>query len=175
MADAFYFIRIFQLLLAWCYIYAGIILGMGAANERWRYNVTSPLIGWAHTQNDPCMCIAENNSYWSFPWPHICMQALQSPVFPLLHQGETTESPHLNLEPTALACEKKCLQIHHMMMICCNTRGPTNQLGTEMYFKPNQIFLLETKENIHFSPLHTIWRHSHYRQLWEYHNLYKYF
>ena len=29
-------------------------LGMGAANERWRYNVTSSLIGWAHIQNDPC-------------------------------------------------------------------------------------------------------------------------
>ena len=24
-------------------------------NERRRYNVTSPLIGWAHTQNDPCV------------------------------------------------------------------------------------------------------------------------
>ena len=31
----------------------GIILGMGSANETWRYNVTSSLIGWAHTQNDP--------------------------------------------------------------------------------------------------------------------------
>ena len=27
---------------------------MGSANERWRYNVTSSLIGWAHKQNDPC-------------------------------------------------------------------------------------------------------------------------
>ena len=25
---------------------------MGSANERRRYNVTSSLIGWAHTQND---------------------------------------------------------------------------------------------------------------------------
>ena len=33
---------------------AGIILGMGSANER-RYIVTSSLIGWAHTQNDPCL------------------------------------------------------------------------------------------------------------------------
>ena len=29
----------------------GVILGMGSANERRRYNVTSSLIGWAHTQN----------------------------------------------------------------------------------------------------------------------------
>ena len=32
----------------------GIILCMRPANERQRYNVTSPLIGWAHIQNDPC-------------------------------------------------------------------------------------------------------------------------
>ena len=29
-----------------------IILGMGSANGKKRYNVTSSLIGWAHTQND---------------------------------------------------------------------------------------------------------------------------
>ena len=32
--------------------HAGIILGMGSANERWCYMVTSSLIGWAHIQND---------------------------------------------------------------------------------------------------------------------------
>ena len=32
---------------------AGIILGMGLANETQRYTVMSSLIGWAHTQNDP--------------------------------------------------------------------------------------------------------------------------
>ena len=31
-----------------------IILGMGSANERHCYNVTSSLISWAHTQNDAC-------------------------------------------------------------------------------------------------------------------------
>ena len=35
---------------------SGVILGMGLANERRRYNVTSSLIGWPHTQNDPCIC-----------------------------------------------------------------------------------------------------------------------
>ena len=33
---------------------AGVILCMCSANERRRYNVTSSLIGWAHSQNDPC-------------------------------------------------------------------------------------------------------------------------
>ena len=28
------------------------------ANERWRYIVTPSLFGWAHTQNDPWMCMA---------------------------------------------------------------------------------------------------------------------
>ena len=32
---------------------AGTILGMSAANERLRQIVTSPLIGWAYTQNGP--------------------------------------------------------------------------------------------------------------------------
>ena len=33
--------------------YSGIGLCMHPANESRRYNVTSSLIGWAHTQNDP--------------------------------------------------------------------------------------------------------------------------
>ena len=37
------------------YLSAGIILCMRPANERWRYSVTSSLIGWAHSQNDPCV------------------------------------------------------------------------------------------------------------------------
>ena len=43
----------------WFMPYAGIILVMGSANERWRYNVTSSLIGWANTQKDPCTCQQE--------------------------------------------------------------------------------------------------------------------
>ena len=36
-----------------CPRYPGIILCMCQANERRRYIVTSSIIGWAHTQNDP--------------------------------------------------------------------------------------------------------------------------
>ena len=35
--------------------YSGIILVMGSANERQRYNVVSSLIGWAHTQKVPLL------------------------------------------------------------------------------------------------------------------------
>ena len=34
--------------------HSGIISCMRHASERRRYKVTSSLIGWAHTQNDPC-------------------------------------------------------------------------------------------------------------------------
>ena len=34
-------------------IISGIILCIGSANERRRYTVTSSLIGWAHTENNP--------------------------------------------------------------------------------------------------------------------------
>ena len=37
--------------------FTGIILGMGSANKRRRYNLTPSLIGWAHTQNNPCFTI----------------------------------------------------------------------------------------------------------------------
>ena len=39
--------------------FPGIILCMCPANERGRYSVTPSLIGWAHTQNDPC-----TSSWW---------------------------------------------------------------------------------------------------------------
>ena len=37
------------------HMFPGIILCMRPANERRRYNVTSSLIGWAHTQIDLCV------------------------------------------------------------------------------------------------------------------------
>ena len=37
----------------------GIILGMGSANERRRYIVTSSLIGRAHDKNDPCVQVKQ--------------------------------------------------------------------------------------------------------------------
>ena len=48
----------------------GIILGMGWANERWCYIVTSSLIGWAHTQNDPRIIVIlnTNNNLNQFIW-----------------------------------------------------------------------------------------------------------
>ena len=59
--------------LKWNYIYtltltiewmvsSDICNCMCPANERWCYNVTSSLIGWAHTQNDPCCMVLQ----WCF-------------------------------------------------------------------------------------------------------------
>ena len=35
--------------------HAGIILDKGSANESMQWIVTPTSIGWAHTQNDPCI------------------------------------------------------------------------------------------------------------------------
>ena len=45
-------------------IFSGIILSMGSANERRRYYVTPSLIGWTHTQNDPCIQL-QMRLYWN--------------------------------------------------------------------------------------------------------------
>ena len=45
------------------WIYPGIILGIGSANESRRYIVLSSLIGWAHTQNNPC-CRLQSPPYF---------------------------------------------------------------------------------------------------------------
>ena len=40
--------------------FTGFILWMHPANERWCYIVTPSLIGWVHSQNDPCIqCAGE--------------------------------------------------------------------------------------------------------------------
>ena len=39
---------------SWIYFFQYLVLWMCLAKERRRYNVTSSLIGWAHSQNDPC-------------------------------------------------------------------------------------------------------------------------
>ena len=49
----------------------GIILCMCPANERRRYNVTSPLFGWAHKQNDPW---DTRNQWLSVTVTWICQQ-----------------------------------------------------------------------------------------------------
>ena len=45
-------------------MFAGTILYMRPTNERRRYNETSSLIGWAHTQNDPCVWEWLHLSFW---------------------------------------------------------------------------------------------------------------
>ena len=43
----------------------GITLGMGPTNERRCYIVTSSLVGWPHTQHDPCTSISQISPlYW---------------------------------------------------------------------------------------------------------------
>ena len=54
-----------------CIITPGIILHIRPANERRRYNVTSSLIGWAHTQNEPnhwCLYTERQLPRFYFAW-----------------------------------------------------------------------------------------------------------
>ena len=48
---------IYQTISHICTIVSGIILGVGWANERQRYNLTPSTIGWANTQNYPWACL----------------------------------------------------------------------------------------------------------------------
>ena len=58
---------------------AGITLWMCPANERWRYNVTSSLIGWAHAQN----------AAWKG-----CIQTPLSSQLLCMHGGSQSDSLH---------------------------------------------------------------------------------
>ena len=70
--------------------HAGIILCMCQANERWRYNVTPSLNGWAHTQNDPCTCFKKKST--SFILECSCFKLL-----PGSELGPASKMPLLNL------------------------------------------------------------------------------
>ena len=62
----------------------GIILCMCSANERWRYSVTPSLIGWAHTQNHPCM--APGHMPWLFDQESLLVKArLRARSYPIRH------------------------------------------------------------------------------------------
>ena len=52
------------------FIEPGTILCMRPTNERWHCNVTSSLIGWVQTQNNPC-------------WSHIPRRANASITYPI--------------------------------------------------------------------------------------------
>ena len=70
----------------------GINLCMCPANERRHYIVTSPLIGWAHTQNDPCPSSAAKllvEVCNSRGWVRLC-----KPVQASSPRGVWRKSPH---------------------------------------------------------------------------------
>ena len=80
-------------LLKGLFMCVGIILGMGSANERRCYIVMSSLIGWAHTQNDPCVwfptCLIIYfawNFYFSW-WPTIQLIRFTEQLINYIHAG----------------------------------------------------------------------------------------
>ena len=53
-----------RLALYSCGLCSGVILCMRPANKRWCYIVTPSLIGWVHTQTDPCGCCRQRTYLW---------------------------------------------------------------------------------------------------------------
>ena len=69
----------------YCYGYPGIISCKHPANEWWRYNVTSSLIGWEYAQNDPWLSLVQISAYkvfWCWRW--------NIPALGLTHWGRVT-------------------------------------------------------------------------------------
>ena len=111
--------------------YAGLILGLCPANERLRYKVTSSLIGWAQTYNQPCIC------------PQYCW----------LPHGPNLSLPHQqNTHPLKKAA-KSFLQFPGQTMVpglislMQNTRLTLKQLGHFFSF-PNHANAVQYKCNI---------------------------
>ena len=93
----------------------GIILWIRLANERWRYNVTSSLIGWAHTQNDLWMSsmnysqmdtnepghlqLCKILTHWSWDKMAAILQTKHSTAFPKMKMYEFPLKFHWSLFP----------------------------------------------------------------------------
>ena len=55
------------------YNFPRIILCICPTNERWRYNVTLSLIGWAYTQDDPCNIFMFPKLQFIVTWVNTCI------------------------------------------------------------------------------------------------------
>ena len=77
---------------------SGLILGLRPANKRRRYFVTTSLIGWAQTQNQPCKWFCSSAFYFShtgraFPAKYRVLWNRCQPGIPaltFLHMSPTT-------------------------------------------------------------------------------------
>ena len=80
---------------------SGIILCMRPANERWLYNVTSPLIGWVPTKNAPCyICIVCSADKLFVSSPGVDMawtQEVLSPINCLLVANKFAQEAFMDL------------------------------------------------------------------------------
>ena len=90
--------------------FSGIILCMRPANERWCYTVTPSLIGWAHTQNDPCHVI---EGLWARNWKLV--EILFGP-FSLWWSNQVTD---LHLSSWQLSCHVIIPIKSNLRLGCC--------------------------------------------------------
>ena len=87
---------------------AGIILCIHPANERWRYNVTSSLIGWAHTQNDPWNWVIQR---W---WLLVCVMStgINTDI-----QSISAAEIHFNFNPLHAIFSEINIYLHFMSFL----------------------------------------------------------
>ena len=120
-------------------VITGIIMGMGSANVRRRYNVTSFLSGWTHTQNDS----------WKVPW---------SLFFTLMSWGSWRPfSPAIRLfVQQHVQANKKDIKALHYYTIFLWTTSPTNHAnGQTLSIYSMQIYFFYISWNV-FSWSHVI-------------------
>ena len=123
--------------MAWYDMTSGLILGLHAANGRRRYFVTTSLIGWAQTYNQPCdiVCIAamtarrlhinhDPTKVTQYLLPHPRASYVMSIVVIAETAGQVIVEPscHLyktQLEATRIACVLRITprHPHHHLMI----------------------------------------------------------
>ena len=94
---------------------SGIILGMSSTNER-----RCPLIGRAHTQNDPCICIANLDHHWFTQWLNHSKR-----LFDYLNQRWVviimkiiTDIYHTDLSNFRCSHSKHCFWRYHLWLYC---------------------------------------------------------
>ena len=106
-----------------CCTKPGIILCMRPVNERWCYSVTPSLIGWAHTQNDPCQTLPTATSR---RWELYGYKKVDIPLVIIALDNELKHSWHqaiisFIIHHTLIRNWLICVQINMQFSIMCLT------------------------------------------------------
>ena len=85
-------------------VISAVSLCMGSANEKRRYIVTSSLIGWAHTQNNPCIYISYDRWHPTNEMSPVSLQLSIGATYGRRNQTHTCNLTHAKITPPAVLC-----------------------------------------------------------------------